>query len=75
MGGTFLSQRNAPRLAWSFCWKEVKESLEVAPLCLFWTVWKDRNIKAFENIELSEQELKFSFLCNFFELDQRGSKG
>ena len=28
LGGAFLSQRNAPRLAWSFCWKEEKESMQ-----------------------------------------------
>ena len=28
-----------------------------------------------ENAELSDQELRFSFLCNFFTLDPRGSKG
>ena len=28
LGGAFLSQRNAPRLAWLLCWKEEKESME-----------------------------------------------
>ena len=26
--GAFLGQRNALRLAWPFCWKEEKESME-----------------------------------------------
>ena len=34
------------------------------PLCLFWTIWTERNKRSFENVELSVQRLKFVFLCN-----------
>ena len=37
-----------------------------APLCLFWVVWKERNIIAFENEELSIHRMKNSFVCNFW---------
>ena len=33
------------------------------PLCLFWTIWKERNRRSFENVELFVQRLKFLFLC------------
>ena len=36
--------------------------MNVALLYLFWIIWKERNKKAFENVELSVQELKsFSY--------------
>ena len=44
----------------------------VAPLCLFWTIRKDRNIRVFENVGLSNQELKFSFLCDLLEWSKQG---
>ena len=34
------------------------------PLCLFWTIWKERNRRSFENMELSVQRMKFLFLCS-----------
>ena len=36
------------------------------PLCLFWTIWKERNRRSFENVELSVQRLKSLFLCSLF---------
>ena len=39
---------------------------KVAPLCLFWTVWKERNMLAFENEDFSIQRLKYSFVCNLW---------
>ena len=41
LGGAFLSQRNAPRLAWLLCWKEEKESMECRS-SLPWAVWKEK---------------------------------
>ena len=37
-----------------------------APLCLFWTVWKERNRIVFDNEALLIQRLKNSFVCNLF---------
>ena len=34
-----------------------------APLCLFWTLWKERNKAAFENETPSVHRLKSTFVC------------
>ena len=33
---------------------------------IFWTVWKEKNLIAFDNEELSIQRLKNSFVCNLW---------
>ena len=33
-------------------------------LCIFWTVWKERNILTFKGGSLAIQKLKNSFVCN-----------
>ena len=38
-------------------WKSV-------PLCIFWTIWKERNRLAFRNGSLVVQRLKHSFVSN-----------
>ena len=42
-----------------------KKAWMTAPLCLIWTVWKERNRIAFDNEELSIQRMKNYFVCNF----------
>lgn len=42
----------------------------MAPLCILWSIWKERNRRCFDNEEMSVQRLKLFFLCNFFLLDQ-----
>ena len=49
----------------SFVGKKRRKVWRAAPLCLFWTVWKERNRIAFENQEFSIQRLKYSFVSNF----------
>ena len=53
-------------LGWhgSFVGKARKNAWQVAPLCIFWTMWTERNLIAFDNEELSIQRLKNSFVCN-----------
>ena len=53
-------------LGWhgSFVGRKQKKVWRVAHLCLFWTIWKERNRRSFENVELSIQRLKYLFLCN-----------
>ena len=43
-----------------------KNVWRATPLCLFWTVWKKRNLRAFENEEHSVQFLKMFFSRNLF---------
>ena len=38
----------------------------IAPLTLFWTIWRERNNIAFDNRELSAQRMKALFLCNYW---------
>ena len=38
----------------------------MTPLCIFLSVWKELNMLAFENEELSLQRLKYSFVCNIW---------
>ena len=45
--------------------KKRKRVWMVAPLCLFWTLWKERNRASFEN-ETSIHRLKFTFLCTLW---------
>ena len=43
---------------------EKKKAWKVAPLCLFWTFWRERNRKVFDNCESMDQTLS----CIFFRI-------
>ena len=47
-------------LGWhgSFVGKKCRKAWMVAPLCIFWLVWKERNRVTFENDDLSIQRVK-----------------
>ena len=51
-------------LGWksAFVGKRRKKVWQAAPSCLFWTVWKTRNIIVFKDDFLSIQKLKYLFL-------------
>ena len=53
-------------LGWNggFVGKRRKKAWQMAPLCIFWSVWKERNRLAFGDEDLSLQRLKYSFVCN-----------
>ena len=53
-------------LGWhgSFVGKKRKKTWRAAPLYRFWTIWKERNSKTFDNEGQSIQGLKSSFSCN-----------
>ena len=46
--------------------KKRRKVWKAAPLCIFWVVWKERNMIAFDNEELSMNRLKNSFVCNLW---------
>ena len=50
----------------SFVDKKLGKTWRTAPLCLFWTVWKERNMIVFDNEVLSILRMKNSFVCNLF---------
>ncbi|WKA02253.1 hypothetical protein VitviT2T_020466 [Vitis vinifera] len=55
-------------LSWrgSFVGKKRKKIWKSIPLCIFWTVWKERNRLAFKGGELHIQKLKNFFVCNLW---------
>ena len=56
-------------LSWNSCsvGKKKKKAWKVAPLCIFWSIWKERNRRAFEDRESSYQTIKSSFLYIFWD--------
>ena len=50
----------------SFLGRKRKKVSQAALLCLFWTVWKERNNRVFDNKELSDQGIKLVLLCNLW---------
>ena len=50
----------------AFVGKVRKEAWQMAPICIFWSVWKEMNLSAFGNEELSLQRRKYSFVCNLW---------
>jgi hypothetical protein len=54
------------------CWKGqrgnkiVMEVWNMAPLCLMWTIWKERNACCYEDTELTMVELSNKFLKLLF---------
>ncbi|RVX20164.1 hypothetical protein CK203_004515 [Vitis vinifera] len=50
----------------SFVGKKRKQIWKFIPLCIFWTVWKERNRLAFRGGVVNVQRLKNSFVCNLW---------
>ena len=50
----------------SFVGKKRKKIWKSIPLCIFWTVWKERNRLAFKGGVVNIQRLKSSFVCNLW---------
>ena len=42
--------------------KRREKAWRAAPLCLLWTLWKERNERVFNDIKRSNQDLEHSFL-------------
>ena len=49
----------------AFMSKRREKAQRAAPLCLMWTLWKERNERVFKDIKRSDQALKHSFLYTF----------
>ena len=47
--------------------KKRKKAWKVAPLCIFWSNWRERNWRAFEDRECLDQTFKSSFLYLFWD--------
>ena len=59
-------------LSWcgSFVGKTRKKAWNATSLCFFWSLWWKRNIRAFEDTELTDQAILWSFLYMLFGLGQ-----
>ncbi|RVW98030.1 Retrovirus-related Pol polyprotein from transposon RE2 [Vitis vinifera] len=53
-------------LGWNgaFVGKRRETAWRAAPLCLMWTLWKERNGRAFNDVKWAKQAIKFSLLMN-----------
>ena len=45
--------------------KKMEKAWRVAPICLIWTIWKERNRRALDDIERNDQDIKSIFLYTF----------
>lgn len=54
-------------LSWheTFVGKKRKKAWKVAPLRLFWTLWRERNRRAFHNYESIDQAIKIISCIHF----------
>ena len=66
LDSSLFSEGNSSWVDGAFVGKALKKTWQMTPLCIFWTVWKERNMLAFGNEELSLQRLKNSFVCNLW---------
>ena len=47
--------------------KKRKKTWKVVMLCVFWTTWRERNRRVFDNCESIDQTIKNSFLNLFLD--------
>jgi len=43
-----------------------KERWKIVPACIWWTIWKERNQRCFENKSISFQSMKMNCLATFY---------
>ena len=55
-------------LSWkgSFVGKRRKKAWMIAPLCIFWTIWWEKNRLVFEDVNISVNRMKYTFICNLW---------
>ena len=59
-GGVLLSWNVVP------VGKKRKKAWKVTPLCIFWSIWRERNRRAFEDKECLDQSFKSYFFFTYF---------
>ena len=67
MGDALFSERDVLELGGFFVDKKKKKVWKVAPLCLFWSIWREENRRAFENCASLDQTIKSSILYLFWD--------
>ena len=50
----------------SFVGQKRKKAWRIVPLCIFWSVWKERNCIIFKDETLTVQRLKLNFVYNLW---------
>ena len=55
-------------LSWhgSFVGKRRNKAWMATPFCISWTIWRERNILVFEDVTISINRMKSTFLCNLW---------
>jgi hypothetical protein len=54
--------------SWAICWVVVKLSKfgSRLPLCVMWGLWRERNVRHFEDVEMPVLELRRNMLNTLF---------
>ena len=52
---------------WNWPGKHVSSIWNIAPLCLMWCLWRERNMRTFEDMESSDDQLLASFSGSLFD--------
>ena len=66
LGVPSLCEGNSSFLERFLCGKASQEGLDGSPLCIFWTILWERNRLAFEDVNISVNRMKYTFLCNLW---------
>ena len=66
LGVPSLYEEDSSFLERFFYGKALQEGLDGSPLCIFWTIWWERNRLVFEDVNISVNRMKSTFLCNLW---------
>ena len=65
MGDAFFCERGALKLEWLLGWQKKERGLESCSSTIFWSIWRERNWRAFKDRKSLNQTIKTSFLYLF----------